>query len=80
MSTEDLLASWKENKFIVVDQTLIDDYTDTPHLVILTDISFWADNSDALIDWSLKHACRFEGMTVVVPDEQTLALFVLRWS
>ena len=76
----DLLASWKENKFIVVDSSIIDDYVDTPHLVILTDIAYWADNSNVLIEWCDEYKCRFEGMTVVIPDEPTLALFVLRWS
>ena len=80
MSTDDLLASWKENKFIVVESMLIEDYTNTPHLIVLTNISYWADNSDALTEWCTEYKCRFEGMTVVIPDEQTLGLFVLRWS
>ena len=76
----DILAAWKENNFIIADTELVADYTNTPHLVVLTNIKFWANNSDSLVEWCNKHQCRFEGMTVVIPDEHTLALFVLKWS
>lgn len=50
------------------------------HMIVLTDIGFWADNIDALVQWCQDHGCETRGMTVDIPDDQTLTLFCLRWK
>lgn len=49
-------------------------------LIFLTDYKFWTDHEQELFEWCKLHSCTFSGMTVGVPDEQTLSLFVLKWS
>ena len=71
----DILKDWKHSKFIVVDY--IAEY---PNTIVLTDVEYWIDNWDDLVEWSEKHNCDIQGMTVAVPDEQTKMLFALRWS
>ena len=50
------------------------------HMIVLTDIGFWAENTDSLIEWCKLHACEMRGMTVDIPDDHTLTLFCLRWK
>jgi len=71
----DILKEWKHSKFIVVDYI-----TEYPNTIVLTDVGYWIDHWDDLIEWSKKHNCNIQGMTVSVPDEQTKMLFALRWS
>ena len=49
-------------------------------MIFLTDYKFWADHEQELFEWCKTHGCTFTGMTVGIPDEQTLSLFVLKWS
>ena len=48
--------------------------------VLLTDIGFWYTNYGKLDLWCRRHQCRLRGMTVYLPNDQVLTLFVLRWS
>ena len=75
MSSTDIFQEWKDNKFIVVKN--IEQYK---NLVVLTNISHWHQNYDELWVWCEKHNCKVQGMTIEMPDEQTMTLFVLRWS
>lgn len=50
------------------------------HMIVLTDIAFWSDNIDALMQWCRDHGCETQGMTVDIPDDHTLTVFCLRWS
>ncbi len=76
--TEDVLAEWKRNRFIVADYAL----TDTAkHLIVLTDIKFWAENADHLTDWCKKNPrAKVQGMTVEITDDRTLTHFIMRWT
>lgn len=76
--SEDILADWKRNRFIVADPLLTP--TDK-HLLILTDIKYWAEHADELKEWC-KHTpnVRTQGMTVEISDDKTLTHFILRWS
>ena len=72
----DIFENWKEQKFIVAPQYLLD----KPEiLIILTDISFWADNADSLVEWCEKYNCTTQGMTVCLPNEAALTMFMLKW-
>lgn len=79
MSDEtDILADWKRNKFILIDPSLTN--TDN-HVVVLTDIQYWAEHQGDLVEWCNNTAGVYpQGMTVEISDEKTLTHFVLRWS
>lgn len=74
--SDDIFHSWKENRFIIAPEAIVD----KEKLVILTDYKYWADCTDELIEWCKSNGAVTQGMTVVFPDEETLMLFVLRWS
>jgi hypothetical protein len=74
--SDDVFAEWKNNKFMIVEAALID-ITDA-NLIILTDIEYWNDNYDALIEWSKEFNAEVRGMTVTC-DDSTLTAFCLRW-
>lgn len=76
MSSEDIFESWKKNRFIVADYKEIHNGI----LVVMTDIKYWAENEYDLDLWCREHKCKVKGMTVEIPDEETLLLFTLRWS
>ena len=73
----DIMAKFKESKFVVVHN----DYEDSfEHLVVLSDITYWSENLDSLIEWCDENECEVLGMTVNVPDDQRLIVFILRWE
>lgn len=74
--SDDIFHSWKENRYIIAPDELVD----REKLVVLTDYNYWVDHTDELMDWCKANGAVTQGMTVVFPDEQTLMLFVLRWS
>lgn len=75
--SDDIFADWKVNRFIIADSAL----HDFPgHLIVLSDVSFWANNADKLEEWCSKNGCSMQGMTVNIPDPKKLTLFILEWS
>lgn len=74
---DDLLSDWRQYKFIriITDDINVKCY----HLIVLTDISFWAENVDALKEWCDEHECTTSGMTVQIPTDELYTLFCLRW-
>jgi hypothetical protein len=73
----DIMAKFKESKFVVVPN----DYEDSfEHLVVLSDIAYWSENLESLIEWCDENECEVLGMTVNVPDDQRLIVFILRWE
>ena len=78
----DIMADWKNSRFIVVPAL---NFVGAPvseescYMVILTDISFWVDNGQALSKWCKQHNATEQGMTVTLPDSETKTLFYLRW-
>ena len=75
MSQEDIFDEWKRERFIVAE------YPDMykGFIVVLADFMFWARHSDELDAWCEKYGCQVKGMTVEVPDQDTLLLFKLKW-
>ena len=72
----DIFQSWKENKFIIAST----DITDGERVVVLTDIKFWTDQYDELIEWCQDTpGTTISGMVVVFDNEQALTMFTLKW-
>lgn len=85
----DIFAAWKRSRFIVADPELFSfrtedfifgSHTTYKHHVILTDVAFFAEHMDKVDAWCEQNACKANGMTVAIPDDKTLMLFILRWS
>ncbi len=73
----DIMASWKNNRFVVADSALID--MPESNLIILSDIEYWNEHYEELKDWCNEHLAEVRGMTVTCGDH-ALTLFALRWS
>jgi hypothetical protein len=72
----DILQHWKESRFIVAGKEL----TDNECLVVLTDVSYWAEHMGTLSAWCRSRDAVISGMTVIFDSEKTLLEFVLKWS
>lgn len=75
----DLFHEWKKQRFVVVPPTLLDGIPFGP-VVLMCDFKFWSENADECAEWCQQHQCRIKGMTIEMPNEETLTLFSLRWS
>jgi hypothetical protein len=73
----DIFAHWKRNRFVIGSEFV--DHANCI-LILLTDISFWAEHLEELDQWCSDHLCTVKGMTVEIPNDATLTLFALRWS
>ena len=49
------------------------------HLIVMSDFRYWSEHADDMLVWCNENGCQIRGMTVEVPDDQTLTLFCLRW-
>jgi hypothetical protein len=76
MST-DIFADWKSNRFVLVDFGLLGK---PDLLVVLTDLNFWTNNTDKLLEWCGVYGARVKGMTVEFDNTEQLTMFCLRWS
>ena len=74
----DVMAEFKNSKFVIAGGHLVGKISG--HIVVLSDIGFWADNVDDLITWCEKNNCKTKGMTVEIPTDELLTLFCLRWA
>ena len=77
--SDDIFASWKEERFIVAESYLTSELTDKI-LVVMTDYKYWAECVDECVEWCKQYGCEIKGMTIEIPDEETLLLFRLKWS
>jgi hypothetical protein len=71
----DILAGWRDKRFVVLEYSLFGKWS-----VVLSDYIFWTQENDTLVEWCTDNGADMSGMVVEFPDEQTLLLFVLRWS
>jgi len=80
--SDDILADWKKSKFILASRHLTRHLTETDkHLIVLTDIKYWAEHADELKEWCDRtQGVRTQGMTVEISDDKTLTHFILKWS
>lgn len=72
----DIMADYKDCLFKSVPNEFDDAYQ---HLVVLCDWSYWMANWASLQDWCQQHGCEVLGMTVNIPDDETMMIFTLRW-
>ena len=72
----DIMKDFKDRRFITVPNEYEERFE---HLVVLCDIGYWVENLEDLMAWCDLNGCEVLGMTVNVPDDARLALFVLRW-
>lgn len=73
----DIMEDWKNSRFIIVPNEYEERFE---HLVVLSDIRYWSENLNKLITWCDDNKCEIMGMTVNVPDDALLTLFILRWA
>lgn len=64
----------------IVAETEVSESLGVPIIVMLSNITFWADNYEDLISWCANQGADVQGMTVNIHDEKTLTAFCLRWS
>ena len=75
--TDDIFHDWKKSRFIIADFALLDQ----PEIVVvLTDIGFWSDHVNELVDWCKVYGGEVKGMTVSFDSHEQLMLFSLRWA
>jgi len=76
---QDVIADWKTNRFIIADSVL---HEGPGHLLILTDYNFWGteETSDKLLAWCSRNKCKMQGMTLILPTDKLLTMFILEWS
>lgn len=72
------MEDWKSNRFVRVTYDVGNVLC--KHMIVLTDIAFWAQNIDQLKEWCAEYNCENVGMTVEIEDDHTYTLFCLRWS
>jgi hypothetical protein len=81
LTNKDVFADWKNRRFVIAPKhTFNDNNIDFKHLIVLTDIKFWALITDDLTRWCEENNCRSKGMTVEIPSDRELTLFCLRWA
>jgi hypothetical protein len=73
----DIFADWKSNRFVLVDFELLGRFK---FLVVLTDLNFWTNNTDELLEWCNLYGAKIKGMTVEFDNKEQLTMFCLRWS
>ena len=73
--SDDILADWKTRRFIITGLDI-----SPPHIIILCDITYWTENYDEFGSWCNKNGCELSGMTVTIPSDEILTLFIVRWS
>lgn len=77
----DIMQDFKDRKFVIAPSYISRGLPEPTygHLVVMTDFSFWHDNFDDLMFWCADHDCQVKGMTIDIPNDETLTLFCLRW-
>ena len=75
----DLMNDWKRQRFIVLPRELVEG---SPYgiTVLMSDYNYWADHVGECIEWCGQYGCEIKGMTIEIPNDETLTLFSLRWS
>jgi hypothetical protein len=72
----DIFEHWKKNRFVIGPNGMFGE----PYFVVFTDIDYWLKHLDEMIEWCKDHNCRQTGMTVDIPNSETLTLFCLKWA
>ena len=73
----DIFHHWKENLFVHISKDLIDDADGI--MILLTDVTYWVDHTDELVEWCKEYNSEISGLTITFPSEKELSMFCLRW-
>jgi hypothetical protein len=74
-------VSFQYPNFVVAPLSLVaDEFDNYNYIAVLSSISCWTNQYAELLEWCDLHSCTVEGMTVRIPNDQTLTMFVLRWA
>jgi hypothetical protein len=76
------MNEWKYQRFVAVESAIAQDLgmKEGGVIVVMTDLTYWISNVDECREWCDKNGCRVKGMTIEIPDAETMTLFVLRWA
>ena len=77
--SSNIMANWKSSRFVIASDHVLA-CLDTLHLIVLTDMQFWSEHAAQLTQWCQTHDAKVAGMTVEIPTEELVNMFVLRWS
>jgi len=71
-------------RFLVIDDYSVihhlDNETFIPKCVWVLDYEWFNTVDKEITEWLNQHKCIMPGMLVKFPDEQTMSMFLLRWS
>ena len=73
----DIMKDFKDTRFYIMPNDF--DYY-YKHIAVLCDLSYWNTHFNDLRNWCDENECEVLGMTVNIPDDQRVVLFLLRWS
>lgn len=75
----DLMNDWKRQRYVVLPGELVEG---RPFgiTILMSDYNYWAEHVDECVLWCKQYGCRIQGMTIEIPDDETLTMFMLRWS
>lgn len=74
---EDLFAEWQGKKFFIAHKSL---YDGDGYLVVLTDLVYWGQYHQDLLDWCDVNGGSVNGSTVLLQTNEEVTAFVLRWA
>ena len=69
----DIMEGWRNQRYVTSDY---DGHT----IVVLTDIAYWNEHYDQLVEWCDLNECDPVGMTVDISSSAALTAFALRWA
>lgn len=71
----DIMKEYKNNRFVIAPQEIMG-----KTIAVLCDIEYWNTHYEELKDWCDEHCCETQGMTVDIPNDHALTMWMLRWS
>ena len=66
-------------RFVVADSIIAEELGQRV-IVVLSDIGYWTKHYEALQQWCQENNSEVQGMTINIPDDQTLTAFCLKWA
>jgi hypothetical protein len=78
--SEDIFKEWRHQRFVVTHGRVLGNSDPFEYIIVLSDIEYWHKNWETLGEWCKDNQSEVLGMTVNIPDEETLVMFILRWS
>ena len=77
---EDIFKEWRHQRFVVAPRDIFGNADPFEYIIVLSDIEYWHKNWKTLEEWCKDNQSEILGMTVNIPNEKTLVMFILRWT